>query len=86
MTRDLVTDEPIEDERYELRAGPCYEFTQNRREFVEVLGAGILIAVAASRAEGQQPGSPRAGGTNPNAGSEKLPTACTSASTAPSPC
>ena len=34
MKRDLLTDEPIEEERYELLAGPCYDFTHSRREFV----------------------------------------------------
>jgi CO/xanthine dehydrogenase Mo-binding subunit len=56
MTRDLITDELIEEERYELRAGPCYDFAHNRREFVGVLSAGIMIAVAAPSLIAQQPG------------------------------
>ncbi len=47
MTRDFITDEPIEDERFELLVGPAYDFTHNRREFVELLGAGIVIALVA---------------------------------------
>jgi CO/xanthine dehydrogenase Mo-binding subunit len=35
-----------EPERYELREGPFYHFEVSRREFVHVLGAGILISVA----------------------------------------
>lgn len=35
-----------EPERYELREGPFYHFHVNRREFVQILGAGILISVA----------------------------------------
>jgi CO/xanthine dehydrogenase Mo-binding subunit len=66
MTRDLITDEVIEEERYELLAGPCYAFAPNRREFVGVLGAGILIAamtptLIAQQAERQPPGSGRGG-------------------------
>src|SRR5439155_1017644 len=36
----------IEPERYELHEGPFYHFEISRREFVHVLGAGILISVA----------------------------------------
>jgi CO/xanthine dehydrogenase Mo-binding subunit len=67
MTRDLITDEPIEEERYELLAGPCYDFTHNRREFIEVLGAGILIAVAASNGMAQQ-SEPRKSGSSDRGG------------------
>jgi isoquinoline 1-oxidoreductase len=41
-------------ERYELRESPRYRFSANRREFVQVLGAGILVAVAARPSSGQQ--------------------------------
>jgi isoquinoline 1-oxidoreductase len=67
MTRDLLTDELIEDERFELLVGPCYDFTHNRREFVEVLGAGIIIAITARGGFAQQP-ERRGGG--PSRGSE----------------
>ena len=41
--RDLEFTEP---ERYELRERPFYHFEISRREFVQVLGAGVLISVA----------------------------------------
>lgn len=41
--QDIEFPEP---ERYELQEGPHYRFKLNRREFVQVLGAGILISVA----------------------------------------
>ena len=66
MKRDLLTDEPIEDERYELQRGPGYVFLPSRREFVGVLGGGILIAVA-SDAAAQQPERRRGGGIQPAA-------------------
>ena len=37
-----------EPERYELREGPRYHFELSRRDFVQVLGAGIFISVAVS--------------------------------------
>ena len=43
MTRDSITHEPIEEERFELRAGPAYTFAPNRRQFVQVLGAGECL-------------------------------------------
>jgi CO/xanthine dehydrogenase Mo-binding subunit len=69
MTRDFLTHEPIEEERYELLAGPCYDFSHNRREFIEVLGAGILIVVAASNGMAQQ--SERRGPGGPDRGGQK---------------
>ncbi len=71
MTRDLVTDEPIEDERYELLAGPSYEFAHSRREFVGVLGAGILIVVAAPNVIAQQ-AERRPGGSDRGGQSGKI--------------
>ena len=56
MTRDFLTDETIEDERFELLVGASYDFTHNRREFVEVCGAGILIALATRTGLAQQAG------------------------------
>jgi isoquinoline 1-oxidoreductase len=68
MTRDVLTDEPIEDERYELLTGPYYDFAHNRREFVGVLGAGILIVITAPNAVTQEserrPGGFDRGGQN----------------------
>ena len=37
-----------EPERYELREGPRYHFELSRRDFVQILGAGIFISVAVS--------------------------------------
>jgi isoquinoline 1-oxidoreductase subunit beta len=41
-------------ERYELREPPAYRFDADRREFVQVLGAGLVIAVGASAARAQR--------------------------------
>ncbi len=60
----------LEVERYELREGPPYRFEANRREFVQVLGSGLMIAAAATRVSGQR-GSGRRGGRNSQS-SEKL--------------
>jgi CO/xanthine dehydrogenase Mo-binding subunit len=58
-----------EPERYELREGPYYHFEVNRREFVGVLGAGVILSVAIGPALAQQaggnpsrPGGRRGGG------------------------
>jgi isoquinoline 1-oxidoreductase len=59
--QDSLTGEEIEVERYELREPPAYRFDANRREFVQVLGAGLVIAVAASTARGQRRGGSRGG-------------------------
>jgi isoquinoline 1-oxidoreductase len=40
-------------ERYELREAPARRFAVNRREFLESLGAGLLIVATAPLAEGQ---------------------------------
>jgi isoquinoline 1-oxidoreductase len=61
-------EEPNEVERYEQREGPAYRFDANRREFVQVLGAGLVIAVAARPATAQrQRGSGRSGRGGPRA-------------------
>ena len=39
----MRVDEFPEVERYELREGSRYHFELNRREFVQILGAGVLI-------------------------------------------
>ena len=56
----LEFDEP---ERYELREGPYYRFQVSRREFVQVLGAGILISVAVPAVFAQR--APRGGDGRP---------------------
>jgi CO/xanthine dehydrogenase Mo-binding subunit len=48
--------EPSEVERYEQREPPAYRFEADRREFVQGLGAGLVVAVAAAKARAQQGG------------------------------
>ncbi|HWN96408.1 MAG TPA: molybdopterin cofactor-binding domain-containing protein [Methylomirabilota bacterium] len=43
QTEELEFTEP---ERYELHEGPFYHFEVSRRDFIQVLGAGVLISVA----------------------------------------
>ncbi len=54
-----MNEEFPEPERYELREGPAYQFELSRREFVQTLGAGLLISlvgpvVFAQRAPGSR--------------------------------
>lgn len=49
-------DEDLEFERYELAEPPKHGFTPDRREFIQVLGAGVVVAVAAGQASGQRRG------------------------------
>ncbi len=44
MMRDRLTYEVIEDERYELLENGVYRFAASRREFVRILGAGLLVS------------------------------------------
>jgi len=46
MKRPLQEPAFTEPERYELREGPFYHFEITRREFVQVLGAGLVLSVA----------------------------------------
>src|SRR6266511_2757304 len=52
-----------EPERYELQEGPFYHFEISRREFVQVLGAGILISVAVPAAFAQRAGRGESSGS-----------------------
>ena len=54
MTSQPIRDEFDEVERYELQESKPYSFRADRREFVQVLGAGILVTVATSRASAQR--------------------------------
>ena len=47
-------DEPLEPERYELREGPAYRFDLDRREFVQILGAGLVISLSGNVSLAQQ--------------------------------
>ena len=56
---DLV----IEPERYEFFEAPRYSFEPDRREFFQVLGAGVVVALLVEDALAQQPRGRGAGGT-----------------------
>jgi isoquinoline 1-oxidoreductase len=45
MTRDALHPESAEPERYELSEAPLYHFDLDRREFVAIVGAGILVTM-----------------------------------------
>src|SRR5262245_47620154 len=57
--RDFEFTEP---ERYEQYEGPFYHFEISRREFVQVLGAGLVISVAVPSAFAQRAGRGGGGG------------------------
>ncbi len=59
-----------EPERYELHEEPFYHFEISRREFVAVLGAGIVISVAVPSAFGQRAG--RGGGVGASSLAQRL--------------
>jgi isoquinoline 1-oxidoreductase len=59
MLSDDQMTESIEVERYELREPPSYGFDANRREFVQVLSAGLMISVSARVSIAQRRGSRR---------------------------
>src|SRR5262249_37217276 len=42
---------PIEVERYELTAGPLYHFEIDHRDFLDLLGGGILVVLTADAQE-----------------------------------
>jgi isoquinoline 1-oxidoreductase len=50
----LPGDALLEPERYELREAPAYTFSCGRREFLELMGAGLLITVLAPQADAQR--------------------------------
>lgn len=49
-------DDALTLERYELRERPIYRFDANRREFVQMLGAGLVVAVATPQVAAQRRG------------------------------
>lgn len=69
MNRDLtlIQEEFPELERYELQEGPAYQFEVNRRQFVQVLGTGILISLAGPSIYAQ-----RSNGSRKSEGAERL--------------
>ena len=57
MIERLNNDVELEPERYELAAGPAYQFElgeMQRRDFFKVLGGGVLIVMALKDAMAQQ--------------------------------
>lgn len=46
MKRTVAGEFPVEVERYELWAGPAHRFELDRRDFVKILGVGLLITVS----------------------------------------
>jgi nicotinate dehydrogenase subunit B len=53
---------PFEPERYELLAGPAYNFSLDRRGFFKTLGGGIVVASFLAQADAQESGGGRRGG------------------------
>ncbi len=49
--------EPLELERYELREPPFHTFEPDRRDFVKLLGGGIVVLLAAGDAVAQESGA-----------------------------
>jgi isoquinoline 1-oxidoreductase len=47
---------PFEPERYELAEGPAYRFEVDRREFVKLAGAGLVVWLAAEDGAAQESG------------------------------
>jgi isoquinoline 1-oxidoreductase len=64
MPENVIPEIPeIEAERYELFAGPAYQFAPDRRDFLKLLGGGILVLLALSpeEADAQESGGRRGG-------------------------
>jgi len=55
---------PLEPERYELHTRPAYRFEVDRREFVKLLGGGLVV-LAAGPARAQESGVRGGGATSP---------------------
>ena len=70
MIDDRVATDFIEAERYELFAGPAYNFPVRRRDFIKTFGLGILFIVPATRVLAQQRGQ---GESGRGAFTERLP-------------
>ena len=51
---DFFDEQLSEVERYELREPRPYWFAANRREFTQILGAGLLVAVSAGDGRAQR--------------------------------
>jgi len=69
MSAELSNLEFDEIERYELREAAPYRFEPNRRQAIQILGAGLVIAVSTRVATSQQP---RRGGGRGNERPERV--------------
>ena len=58
---EVLSEQGFEVERYELSAGPTYHFTPDRRDFLKILGGGILVVLTLSPddADAQESGGGR---------------------------
>jgi isoquinoline 1-oxidoreductase len=56
MTHDLGDESWVEVERYELFERPRYKFEPDRRDFLKLVGGGILVCVAWNPLDGQESG------------------------------
>lgn len=58
MTSEILSEVPIEPERYELTAAPIYHFEVARRDFFKLLGGGLVVicAVKGTSAQDQESG------------------------------
>lgn len=54
LTSQREFEQNLEPERYELRAKPRYAFSVERRDFLKVAGAGLIVLLVYPRAPGQQ--------------------------------
>lgn len=61
MNNQLPIEQECEFERYEMSEGPSYVFEVDRRDFLKVVGGGILVLLATQEADAQ-PGGRRGGG------------------------
>src|SRR5215471_7753482 len=52
----------FEVERYELHAGPTYRFVPDRRDFVKLLGGGLVVLLALNAEAQESGGAGRRGG------------------------
>ncbi|HXG11113.1 MAG TPA: molybdopterin cofactor-binding domain-containing protein [Gemmataceae bacterium] len=65
MNRQPFTETFPEPERYELFEEPRYQFDLDRRDFLKVLGGGILVCLLAEETPAQQPPGRGFGGARP---------------------
>jgi isoquinoline 1-oxidoreductase len=73
MNDSTILEVELEPERYELREGPAYQFELDRRDFLKVLGGGILVCyLLDTDAQAQPPGGGRRGGGG-GRGQQNLP-------------